>query len=345
VPKGVCISHRNALAFVEWARDAIAATGQDRFANHAPFHFDLSVLDLYVAFAVGASVHLIPDGMAYAPRRLVEFLDDARISILYVVPSVLALLEEQADLMTRPGLALRAVLFAGEPCPIRVLRRMRQAWPLMRLWNLYGPTETNVCTAYEVHDVPEERVLPVPIGQAVSGDRVWAVRADGAVVGPGEEGELLVEGPTVMLGYWGREPQGGRPYATGDLVRRLEDGNYQYVGRRDHMVKVRGHRIELGDVEAALGAHPDVREVAVVVRGEGTAARLVAVVAAGARRPHLLELKRHCAERLPRFMIVDDVNYLEALPRTRNGKVDRIALGRTASAREGAATAAQGVRT
>lgn len=326
-PKGVCISHRNAMAFVQWAADEIEAGPEDRFANHAPFNFDLSVLDLYVAFLSGGSVHIIAEAMAYAPPLLVDFLVNERITVWYSVPSVLTLMLRDGGLLDagRPP-ALRALLFAGEPFPITHLRELYDAWGgYVRFLNLYGPTETNVCTFHEVTDVDVRRDRPVPIGRECSGDRVWAETAEGRVAEPGEEGELVVDGPTVMLGYWGRELQQG-PYRTGDVVRVLGPGVYDYVGRRDHMVKVRGHRVELGEIEAALLRHPAVENVAVVVWGDGVAAELVAFVVAPAGQPSLLDVKRHCSEHLPRYMIVDRVVAVESLPRTPNGKTDRRAL-------------------
>jgi amino acid adenylation domain-containing protein len=326
-PKGVCISNRNALAFIEWATEILQATPTDRFANHAPFHFDLSVLDLYVAFQVGAAVFLIPDGISYMPGRLVDLIRQENLTIWYSVPSVLVLMMEQGRLLDAPSLPLRTILFAGEPFPIKHLRRLYERWPNIRFLNFYGPTETNVCTFYEVKDLPKDQNKPVPIGHACSGNQVWAQKDDGTIAQPGEEGELIVAGPSVMVGYWGQPAQGNKPYATGDIVRLQEDGNYTYVGRRDHMVKVRGHRIELGDIEAAMEEHPALREVAVLAIGSGIEARLVAFLAPTHETvPSLLEIKRHCAARLPRYMIVDDVCILPALPRTRNGKVDRLLL-------------------
>lgn len=330
-PKGVCISQRNALAFIEWAAEELKATPADRFSNHAPFHFDLSVLDLYVAFLSGASVALIPDGMSYVPKRLVKFIIQENITIWYSVPSALILMMEQGGLLDVQSIPLRAILFAGEPFVIKHLRRLYERWPSVRFLNLYGPTETNVCTFYEVQDISKDGIKPVPIGRDCSGDRVWALKDDGTEVKPGEEGELMVSGPTVMLGYWGRPPHGDKPYATGDIVKLLEDGNYMYINRRDHMVKVRGHRVELGDIEAALGKHSEIHNAAVVVSGSGMDARLIAYVVSTANKPPmLLDIKRYCAECLPRYMIVDDVRYLAALPRTRNGKVDRLKLTRDA---------------
>ncbi|WP_433412606.1 amino acid adenylation domain-containing protein [Microtetraspora malaysiensis] len=331
VPKGVSISHGNARAFVDWAAAELAAVPQDRFANHAGLSFDLSVLDIYAAFSAGALVHLVPNGLAYSPKRLVELLHEQRISVWYSVPSALTLMIREGGLLERraPG-ALRAVLFAGEPFPITKLRELA-AWTSARLLNLYGPTETNVCTFHQVGPADLERDRPAPIGMAAGGDTVWALTSEGDRAGPGEEGELWVEGPTVMLGYWGRDPQKG-PYPTGDIVRVLPDGGFDYLGRRDHLVKVRGCRMELGDVEAALAAHPEVDEAAVIVVGDGDDARLEAfVVPVSGRAPGLLALKRHSAERLPPYMIADRIHLVAGLPRTGNGKVDRAALGRRAN--------------
>lgn len=325
-PKGVCISHRNACAFVDWAVHMLDAGPDDRFANHASLTFDLSVLDLYAAFATGASVHLVPSALAYAPVQLTEFLYRHRITIWYSVPSALILMMRDGGLLGNPAPPeLRAVLFAGEPFAISHVRDL-SSWTGARLLNLYGPTETNVCTSHAV--VPDDLVRdqPVPIGTAACGDSVWAEKPDGTVAGPGEEGELVVSGPTVMAGYWGGEPHRGS-YRTGDVVRVLDAGLFDFVGRRDDLVKVRGHRIELGDVEATLAVHPGVAEVAVIVSGAGADARLEAfVVPRPGRGPGVLALKRHCAERLPRYMIADEFHFVPCLPRTRTGKTDRAEL-------------------
>lgn len=324
-PKGVCVSHRNALAFVEWAAAELSAVPGDRFANHAPFHFDLSVLDLYAAFHAGASVHLIPQEWAYRPLSLVDFLIEEKITVWYSVPSALILMARDGKLLERVPGSLRALLFAGEPYPVAHLRPLREHLPGVRFLNLYGPTETNVCTFHDVREVGPD---PVPIGTACSGDQVWAARPDGSPARPGEEGELIVDGPTVMVGYWGGRPQAGHPYRTGDMVV-LKDGVYHYRGRRDGMVKLRGNRVELGEVETVLHACPGVKDAVAVVAGTGLEARLVAFLVAP-ERPGLLAVKRHCASALPRHMIVDEVRYLTALPRTGNGKTDRRALAAAA---------------
>jgi len=156
-PKGVCISHRNALAFIDWARDELHPHAGDRFSSHAPFHFDLSVLDLYAAFSSGASVSLIPEGLAFVGPRLVEFVVREEITIWYSVPSALTMMMDPGGLLDARPASLRTIVFAGEPFPIVPLRRLRAGFPGVRMLNMYGPTETNVCTYYEVDAVPEER--------------------------------------------------------------------------------------------------------------------------------------------------------------------------------------------
>ena len=325
-PKGVCVSHRAALAFIEWAGTEIGATADDRFANHAPFHFDLSVLDIYVSMRAGARLFLIPETMAYLPQSLTEFATRNAVTVWYSVPSALILMLERGGLEERaPQLPLRVICFAGEVFPIAPLRRLRASFPEARLLNLYGPTETNVCTFFEVTAIAPDRIDPVPIGKASCGNRIWAETETGDLCRAGDIGELVVEGPTVMSGYWGGGTQAG-PYRTGDLVRADAAGDYAFIARRDHMVKIRGHRIEPGEIEAALAARlsGDIEELAVVAAGEGGATRLrTCLVSRSDPAPSLLRCKQACAALLPRYMIVDEVMQFDRLPRTANGKIDR----------------------
>ena len=314
-PKGVCLSHGNALAFVDWACRELDLTAADRLANHASFGFDLSVFDLYGAFRAGASVHLIGETLAQAAEPLVDFLLERRITVWYSVPSALVLMTEYGELLERGPGALRACVFAGEPFPLRQLKELRRGWPGMRMLNWYGPTETNVCTSYEVTAADLDRTTPLPIGLPVAGDLISL-----------DDGEILVSGPTVMLGYWGGEPQTG-PYRTGDLGRYGAGGLLEYRGRVDTMAKVRGYRIEPAEVDSALVAHEAVRDAVVLVVGTGLQARLHAfVIPETGSAPELVDLRRHCADRLPSYMNIDALHTLSGFPRTQNGKVDRAAL-------------------
>lgn len=345
-PKGAAISHRAAVAFVSWAGATIDLGPGDRVSSHAPFHFDLSTFDLFATLRAGGTVYLLPDSLAYAPTRLTGFIHDHEISVWYSVPSALTLMMDRGGFLDRPPPeSLRVVLFAGEVFPILDLHRLRRHLPRARFLNLYGPTETNVCTYYEVTAADDDRDRPVPIGKPCCGDRVWIMDEAGNPAPDGAEGELYVDGPTKMEGYFGKEPLGDAPYRTGDIVRRLPDGDLEYAGRSDDMLKVRGHRIEPGEIESALMAHPRIAAAAVVCVGKGREAVLWAVVVTAAPPPpSLIAIKHHLADRLPRSMIVDNVLHVQELPRTRNGKVDRRSLIDLINARTNITTAQEASR-
>jgi amino acid adenylation domain-containing protein len=340
MPKGVVHSHRSALAFVEWAAETFALDADDRLANFAPFHFDLSTFDLFSAFHAAAAVHPVPPRIAAFPAAIARFLTQARLTVWYCTPSTLALLVGRGGLADRDLSALRALLFAGEVMPVALLRRLMALAPHARFANLYGPTETNVCTWYEVSAPPVDDA-PLPIGRACCGDEVFALDESGKPVADGDLGELWVRGPTLMRGYWADAKRtdgalrmldlGGvsaPAYRTGDLVRRMPGGDLEFLGRRDHQVKTRGYRVELGEIESALHRHPTVAEaVALAIPDDEVTNRLRAVVvfrpgAAAAES----DLKDHCARILPRYMVPDSIEIRAELPRTTSGKVDRRAL-------------------
>jgi amino acid adenylation domain-containing protein len=324
VPKGVMLSHRNALTFTSWAGQAIALAPDDRVASVAPFHFDLSVFDLWATFTAGATLVIVDEATVLSGPRMLDRIRAERITVWYSVPSALVLMLEQGDLAARGAPSLRVVFFAGEVFALKHLRRTMAALPHARFWNLFGPTETNVCLAYQVPAPPAADATAIPIGRPSCGDSVAVVGENRQPVPDGEVGELLVDGPTVMLGYWhgGSRTPAPRPYPTGDFVSRRPDGEIMYHGRRDHMVKLRGFRIELGEVEAALAAHPAIREV-VAFPVDGHLA--VAVLAADTELS-VLAVKRHAAGRLPPYMVPAEVRLLREFPRTSSGKVDRVRL-------------------
>jgi len=339
-PKGVTISHRAALAFVDWCGELLAPDETDCFSSHAPFHFDLSILDLYVSLGHGARLVLIGEDLGKEPLGLGRLIAERGITVWYSTPSILALLDRFGRLEEHDLGSLRAVLFAGEVFPVPQLRALRARLPEPRFLNLYGPTETNVCTWYELPPgpVPEERTAPYPIGWTCPHYRSRVVDPDGKDVPAGEEGELLMAGPGVMSGYWNLPDRNARAflvdaagepwYRTGDLVVEQLDDGYLFRGRRDRMVKRRGYRIELGEIEAGLAGHGGVREVAAVAAGDhGSGVKIVAFLAAGsAGRPSIIELKRFCAERLPKYMVPDTFRFVDALPRTSTDKIDYQAL-------------------
>jgi amino acid adenylation domain-containing protein len=336
-PKGVKLSHLNALTFVNWAAELCHVGGEDRLSSHAPLHFDLSVFDIFAAAKGGAGVVLVPPEALVLPSETVRFIARAGITVWYSVPSALTMLVERGGLEGGEFPQLRVVFFAGEVFPTKYLRRLMELLPHADFVNLYGPTETNVCTYYRVPQLAAERTEPIPIGGAISNVEVFAVTEEKRPAGVGEVGELYVRGTTVMQGYWGDPGRTNKVlvdhpfdsdvhdmvYGTGDLVRLDTDGNYELLGRRDNQIKSRGYRIELGDIEAALYAHPSVVECAVtVVPDDLITNRIIAYVVArdGMETEDLI---RFCSERIPRYMIPETFELRDELPKTSTGKIDR----------------------
>jgi acyl-coenzyme A synthetase/AMP-(fatty) acid ligase len=334
------LSHLNAMAFVDWAVEEFGVAEHDRLSSHAPLHFDLSVLDLYAAARAGAAVVIVPAQLALFPVELVKWIREAEITVWYSVPSILTLLVLRGKLAEVELPDLRTILFAGEVFPTKHLHRLMELLPHVRFANLFGPTETNVCTWYEVPRWEGEPPASIPIGKAIEDVEVFAVREDGSVAPAGEVGELYVRGPTVMQGYWGDEERtartllrdwngetGGFPvYRTGDLAFVDEAGDWIFLGRRDSQIKSRGYRIELGDIEAALNQHPAIVECAVVaIPDEVVTNRIKAYVV---RRSEVAddELNRFLGERLPRYMAPELYEFRDDLPRSSTGKIDRRTL-------------------
>jgi amino acid adenylation domain-containing protein len=342
-PKGVMLTHQNALTFVEWCADIFKVTSDDRLSNHAPLHFDLSVFDVYNALEAGASVYMITEDLALFPSKLASFIETQGITIWYSVPSALTLLLLHANLNAEKLQRLRIVLFAGEVFPMKYLQQLAQLLPHVDLFNLYGPTETNVCTYYKVERERLASMDKLPIGIACENTEVFAVNDQNEIVTEaGGTGELYVRGPAVTYGYWADVektkkmvlPNTFQPnfeekmYRTGDLVQLAEDGNYYFLGRRDSMIKSRGYRIELGEIESALLSHDAVKEaVAIAIPDEIVGSRIQAVVAFHSGTTLTApELQQYCGMRIPRYMIPEVIEFREQLPKTSTGKVDRVQL-------------------
>jgi acyl-coenzyme A synthetase/AMP-(fatty) acid ligase len=280
---------------------------------------------------------IVEEHLGKEPARLAPWIAEKGITVWYSTPSILSLMAQFGKLDERSYQDLRLVLFAGEVFPIKFLRQLKSLWPHPRYFNLYGPTETNVCTYLEVPAViPDSQSEPVPIGRACEHCSAKVVDETGAEVPRGAEGELCIAGPSVLQGYWNLPENtdnaflGGRGsgwYRTGDIVVELPDGGFKYLGRRDRMVKKRGYRIELGEIEAALYRHPSILEAAVVALSsdEGVTIKAFASARDGARLSGI-ELKRHCSENLPLYMVPDQFCRLDVLPKTSTDKLDYQAL-------------------
>ena len=335
------LSHRNCRVFTDWAAETFALTERDRVANQAPFHFDLSTFDLFSTAAVGAALHPVSPRIAAFPAAVAARWAEEQLSVWYCTPSSLVLMLTRGGLENKDLSALRVLLFAGEVFPNKYLRQLMALAPHARFANLFGPTETNVCTWLEVKHAPHGDT-PLSIGRACPYDEALVLDDALRPVPAGGVGELWVRGASVMHGYWGKPERSAlalqtidiapgirdRAYRTGDLARVLPDGNLEFLGRRDHQVKTRGYRVELGEVETRLAAHLGVDEAVVIaVPDEEITNRLKAVVVCRAGAEVTAdELRQHCARTLPRYMVPETVEFRKELPRTSSGKVDRRAL-------------------
>jgi amino acid adenylation domain-containing protein len=344
-PKGVVHTHRSGLAFAQWIQERFAIVPGDIFSSHAPFHFDLSISDLYSSLGSGASVRLISSVEGMLAPHLVKLITECGITVWYSVPSILVSMLDVGEL-ERHGLpTVRILFFAGEVFSTPQLRRLRRALPRAGMYNLFGPTETNVCTYYEVRqEIPAERTAPIPIGRACEHMETFVIDDTGKEVGVGLEGVLWAKGDNLMSGYWNdaartaatlvpdpRTPENaksGLAYCTGDYVKLMPDGNYEFLGRRDHMIKTRGFRVELGEIESVLSAYPGVLEsVAVPLPDPAIGNRIVAsVVPTAGEKLDSNRLRAHCSRFLPTYMIPDQIEVRSAIVRTSTGKADRQAL-------------------
>jgi len=336
-PKGVAIEHRSAALLLAWARATFSDRELAGVLGATAVSFDLSVFELFVPLAAGGTVILARDAL-----RLPELPDRERVTLVNTVPSVAA---ELVDSLGWPASVL-AVNLAGEALPGALARRVHARGGVTRLLNLYGPSED---TTYSTEALVEPGAPgEPPIGRPLAGKRAHVVDARLEPVPPGVAGELVLGGGALARGYLERpgltaerfvpdpfsdQPGGpGRPgarlYRTGDLVRRGGDGELRFLGRLDHQVKLRGHRIEPGEIEAALLAEAGVREAVVVLRSDTPGGRLVAYVTgvAGEPAPDGEGLQRALARALPAYLVPSAVVVLPALPRTPHGKVDRGAL-------------------
>jgi amino acid adenylation domain-containing protein len=332
-PKGVMLSHGNAACFIDWCSDVFQPSEDDRFSSHAPFHFDLSVLDIYVSLKHGATLVLVEEQLGKDPVRLAPWIAKRQITVWYSAPSILSLMAQFGKVEEHDYSSLRLVLFAGEVFPIKYLKLLKSLWPHPRYFNLYGPTETNVCTFYEVPLlIPESQTEPVPIGKVCPYCSPLVVNESGSEVSRGTEGELCIAGSSVLEGYWNLPENTAKAflpnhdtcwYRTGDIVVELQDGNYKFLGRRDRMIKKRGYRIELGEIEVALYRHPVVKEAAVLAFPDADGVPIKAFTSTrDGSKLSIIELKKFCSENLPLYMVPDLFCSLESLPKTSTDKID-----------------------
>jgi amino acid adenylation domain-containing protein len=328
VPKGVVIGHDQVAHYAAAIEKTLGLSEGAEFAAVSTLAADLAYTAIFPALAGGGCVQLIPAETATSPAALAEWFRAHPAAALKLVPSHLsALLAEAADpLALLPG---EALVLGGERLPRSLYERLREIAPSLRVYNHYGPTETTVgASCLALDEAIDERCSSIPVGDGLGANVLTVVDAAGIPVPPWCPGEVVVSGPGVGLGYLG-QPGFGGTYRTGDLGRLVPGGGVEILGRLDDQVKLRGHRVQTGEIEAVLTELPGVGAAAVVARGDdsGLITHLDAyLAAAGTQAPSIEQVRAAVAGRLPAAVVPTGWQVLERLPLTANGKLDRRAL-------------------
>lgn len=343
-PKGVVISHRNVTSFLEWAVPYFGIDESDRISGHAPFHFDLSTFDVYGALTTGSELHLVPPELSLMPRDLAALIDREQLTQWFSVPSVLSYMAN-FDAVPHGGFAsLRRVIWCGDVLPTPTLIHWMERVAHAQYTNLYGPTETTIASSYyTIGAPPDHETKPIPIGEACAGEELLVLDDDLQPAPAEATGDLYISGSGLSSGYWRddaktaaafiadpRSPDTGRRlYRTGDRARINGDGLVYFLGRQDSQIKSRGHRIELGEVEAAANALELVSEAAVVGVESGDFEGTAICCAFAPEDPATTAADVRTALRkvLPSYMVPTRWLVFPTLPTNPNGKIDRRLLG------------------
>ncbi len=336
-PKGVVIGHGAVVNHMRWMQDAFPTGPGDTVLQRTPIAFDASVWEFWAPLVSGARLFIATPSGGRDPAYLAELLGSGAVTTVQLVPTLLEALLEQPGFAPSPRLA--RVFCGGEPLTTTLVTRFRAVCDAL-LVNLYGPTEATIDATSWTHRAGEPVPDIVPIGKPITNTCAWVLDRRGELVPCGVAGELFLGGLGLAIGYWGRpdltaerfapDPlrPGQRMYRTGDRVRWLADGNLQYIGRADDQVKLRGFRVEPGEIEATMASLEGVRGAAVVVREarSGLQRLLGYFVADPASGLSPAEVRAALRDRLPEFMVPAAVTRLAELPLAPNGKVDRAAL-------------------
>jgi surfactin family lipopeptide synthetase A len=348
-PKGALLEQRGMVNHLYAKITDLNLSANDTIAQTASQTFDISIWQFLVALLVGGKVEILSTEVATDPTQLLAVVERQGISILEIVPSLLRALLQHIEVGGQPYQKLdrlRWLLLTGEPLPPQLARGWLAFYPGIPILNAYGPTEcSDDVTHYPVYQPPGAEVINLPIGRAVANTQLYVLDDRLQILPIGSAGELYIGGAGVGRGYLHNPTQTAtafiehafdrgeslRLYKTGDKARYLPDGNIEFLGRIDYQVKIRGNRIELGEVEAVLSQHPQVRDVVVIARQDCPgdlylAAYLVVNGNGSIDSPNSAELRDFLKQKLPAYMVPGAFVYLDSMPLTPNGKVDRQAL-------------------
>ena len=333
IPKGVLVSHRSVIDFIDCFTELFQLTEEDRIANQAPFDFDVSVKDIYSALKTGATLVIVPRKMFSQPRKLVDYLCERQVTTMIWAVSALCLITTFHGLDYRIPTSVQKVLFSGEVMPYKHLKQWMEHLPDAQFVNLYGPTEITCNCTYHILDRARGYENGIPIGRHFPNEEVFLLDDQNQEIRePGIIGELCVRGTALALGYY-RAPQQTadafvpdprnnaypeRIYRTGDLAQYSPEGELFYRGRKDFQIKYMGHRIELEEIERLVSCVPQVERCCCVYDEKKQKIYGFYMGALDQK-----ELHRQLKENLPGYMVPSSLKQVDEIPLTKNGKIDR----------------------
>ena len=335
VPKGVVACHRSVIDYVEQLSQTLGFSENTIFANQTPLYFDACLKEVYPTIMYGATTYIVPKQLFATPVNLVEFLNKYRVNTICWVVSALTMISAFGTFMTVIPKYLTTVAFGSEVFPIKQFRLWKSTLPEAKFTNLYGPTEgTGMCCYYHVDRELGDNEA-VPIGQPFKNTDILLLDENNQLAQDGQEGEICIRGTSVTLGYYNNEGktrecfvqnplQKMYPeiiYRTGDLAKKNSYGELVFVSRKDYQIKHMGHRIELGEIESNVNAMEEIQICGCIF--EEVKSKIVLYYIGDIDKK---ELVARLKEKLPRYMIPNYVEQLDAMLFTANGKIDRVGL-------------------
>lgn len=336
IPKGVVVSHRSVVDFIGDFTEMFGITDEDVIGNQAPFDFDVSVKDIYSTLKTGATMQIIPKKFFSFPTKLLDYIEEREVTTLIWAVSALCMVTTLKGFEYKVPGRIRKVIFSGEVMPVRHLNMWREYLPDAVYVNVYGPTEITCNCTYYIVDREFEPGEVLPIGKPFPNEKVFLLNEDDQLVEQaGEKGEICVAGTALSLGYYNNPEQTEKAfvqnplnsrymemiYRTGDLAYYGEDGLLYYASRKDFQIKHMGHRIELGEIETALERVKEIERNCCIYDEDKN--KIVAFYEGDIQKRQII---REIGTVLPAFMIPNVWKQIEALPITKNGKIDRNGL-------------------
>lgn len=337
-PKGVMVKHTNVSNFINWSLMNFGINRCDRMMLVTSISFDISVFEIFSALTSGAELHILSESLIHNPVELLEYINLNQITIWHSVPSLMLqyLTANKSYLCNGKNTNyIRHIMLGGEAWSVELAKRLKKKFPKAEITNMYGPTEATIWVSSYTIDESIYEKTQIPIGKAISNNRILILDRNLKMCGTGIAGDIYVCGENTSLGYYKDEQKTsasfilhdkyGLIYKTGDKGKILQDGNYEYLGRNDGMAKIRGYRIEVGEIENVLMEDYDIKLAAVTVMKLGDSSQLVCYYESDIKKK-IHDLRAVLTAKLPNYMIPSHFVHMKAIPLTPNGKIDKKAL-------------------